>query len=67
METFWAILKYTLLDKTAVDTFWATFRRTWATSYSAIWSHCIWTYIDIHLLQKNGKGTVKVNGKTDRI
>ena len=27
------------LGKTTVDTFWATFRRNWATFYTAIWSH----------------------------
>ena len=31
--------RHQFLDKTAVDTFWATFRRNWATFYSAIWSN----------------------------
>ena len=39
MATFWGFWKASLLWKTALATFWATFGKNWATFYFNIWSH----------------------------
>ena len=43
MWLFWPVMKSIdcFLSQTGLATFWATFRKTWATFYLSIWSHCL--------------------------